>query len=61
MQAHLGDLIGTTVQYMTMDSWEAGMQNWTDDMIAGVPETARVRSDALSAGAGGARGGEART
>jgi len=34
MKEHLGDLIGSTVQYMTMDSWEAGMQNWTDDMIA---------------------------
>ncbi len=33
MRAHLGDLVGSTVQYMTMDSWEAGMQNWTDDMI----------------------------
>ena len=33
MQKYLGDLIGSTVQYMTMDSWEAGMQNWTDDMI----------------------------
>ena len=29
----LGDLTGTTLRYMTMDSWEAGMQNWTDDMI----------------------------
>ena len=34
MKAHLGGLIGSTVQYMTMDSWEAGMQNWTDEMIA---------------------------
>ncbi|HEY4381364.1 MAG TPA: glycosyl hydrolase [Acidobacteriaceae bacterium] len=34
MRAHLGDLVGSTVQYMTMDSWEAGMQNWTDDMVA---------------------------
>lgn len=33
MRAHLGDLVGSTVQYMTMDSWEAGMQNWTHDMI----------------------------
>ena len=33
MKKYLGDLIGSTVQYMTMDSWEAGMQNWTDDMI----------------------------
>ncbi len=33
MQQHLGNLIGSTVQYMTMDSWEAGMQNWTDQMI----------------------------
>lgn len=30
----LGDLTGSTLRYMTMDSWEAGMQNWTDDMIA---------------------------
>ncbi len=29
----LGGLVGTTLRYMTMDSWEAGMQNWTDDMI----------------------------
>jgi hypothetical protein len=40
MQQHLGDLIGSTVHYMTMDSWEAGMQNWTDDMI---PEFKRLR------------------
>jgi hypothetical protein len=30
----LGDLTGTSLRYITMDSWEAGMQNWTDDMIA---------------------------
>lgn len=30
----LGPLAGTTLRYMTMDSWEAGMQNWTDDMVA---------------------------
>jgi hypothetical protein len=34
LQEHLGDLLGSTTHYMTMDSWEAGMQNWTDDMIA---------------------------
>jgi hypothetical protein len=34
MREHLGDLVGSTVQYMTMDSWEAGMQNWTDDIVA---------------------------
>jgi hypothetical protein len=34
IQEHLGDLTGSTLQYMTMDSWEAGMQNWTDEMIA---------------------------
>jgi hypothetical protein len=33
MQKALGGLVGSTVQYMTMDSWEAGMQNWTDDMV----------------------------
>ena len=34
IQQCLGDLTGSTLQYMTMDSWEAGMQNWTDEMIA---------------------------
>lgn len=29
----LGPLWGKTLSFMTMDSWEAGMQNWTDDMI----------------------------
>jgi len=33
MRKYLCDLLGSTVQYMTMDSWEAGMQNWTDEMI----------------------------
>jgi hypothetical protein len=33
LQEHLGDLLGSTAHYMTMDSWEAGMQNWTDEMI----------------------------
>jgi hypothetical protein len=29
----LGPLLGKSLRYMVMDSWEAGMQNWTDDMI----------------------------
>ena len=29
----LGPLFGRSLQYLVMDSWEAGMQNWTDDMI----------------------------
>lgn len=29
----LGPLAGDSLRYMTLDSWEAGMQNWTDDMI----------------------------
>jgi alpha-L-rhamnosidase/F5/8 type C domain len=33
IQQHLGDLTGSALQYMMMDSWEAGMQNWTDEMI----------------------------
>jgi hypothetical protein len=33
IQQHLGALMGSTLEYMTMDSWEAGMQNWTDEMI----------------------------
>ncbi len=32
MQA-LGPEFGKSLRYVTMDSWEAGMQNWTDDMI----------------------------
>jgi hypothetical protein len=34
IRQQLGDLTGSTLQYMMMDSWEAGMQNWTDEMIA---------------------------
>jgi hypothetical protein len=30
----LGPLLGKSLRYMMMDSWEAGMQNWTDDMLA---------------------------
>ncbi len=33
LQKNLGNLLGSSPHYMTMDSWEAGMQNWTDDMI----------------------------
>ncbi len=29
----LGPLLGRSLRYVMMDSWEAGMQNWTDDMI----------------------------
>ncbi len=30
----LGPLFGKGLQYVLMDSWEAGMQNWTDKMIS---------------------------
>ncbi|MFD2162523.1 glycosyl hydrolase [Paradesertivirga mongoliensis] len=30
----LGNLYGKSLQYMVMDSWEAGIQNWTEDMPA---------------------------
>jgi hypothetical protein len=30
----LGPLFGKGLQYVLMDSWEAGMQNWTDDMLS---------------------------
>ncbi len=30
----LGPLVGKSLRYMMMDSYEAGMQNWTEDMIA---------------------------
>jgi hypothetical protein len=30
----LGNLYGSRLQYMLLDSWEAGIQNWTDEMLA---------------------------
>ena len=34
-KAMLGDLMGKRgLQYVITDSWEAGVQNWTDDMIS---------------------------
>lgn len=30
----LGSLFGTSLRYVLMDSWEAGRQNWTQEMIA---------------------------
>jgi hypothetical protein len=30
----LGPLYGKSLQYVLLDSWEAGMQNWTDNMIS---------------------------
>ncbi|GGF09503.1 glycosyl hydrolase [Hymenobacter cavernae] len=29
----LGPLYGKSLRYMLMDSWEAGIQNWTDEML----------------------------
>jgi len=29
----LGPLFGKSLQYVLIDSWEAGMQNWTDEML----------------------------
>ncbi|MDP4290547.1 MAG: glycosyl hydrolase, partial [Bacteroidota bacterium] len=34
IQKSLGDLYGKSLQYVMMDSWEAGIQNWTDEMQA---------------------------
>ena len=40
------DLMGKRgIRYVINDSWEAGSQNWTDNMIAAVQEAARLRSD----------------
>ena len=30
------------IRYVVTDSWEAGSQNWTDDMIARVQDAARL-------------------
>jgi hypothetical protein len=34
LEKALGPLMGKSLRYVMMDSWEAGMQNWTDEMIA---------------------------
>lgn len=34
LREHLGDYFGTTLRHITMDSYEAGDSNWTDDMRA---------------------------
>ena len=39
------DMMGKRgIRYVVTDSWEAGAQNWTDDMIARVHQAARLRS-----------------
>jgi hypothetical protein len=30
----LGPLFGKSMRYLLLDSWEAGMQNWTDEMLS---------------------------
>jgi len=54
IQKELGPLVGKSLRYMVMDSWEAGMQNWTDDMIAQFTQR-RDMTRGRSAGAGRAR------
>jgi hypothetical protein len=34
LKGALGDLYGSGLQYFLLDSWEAGTQNWTDEMLA---------------------------
>ncbi len=34
LQEHLGDLMGKSLKNVMMDSFEGGMKNWTDNMIA---------------------------
>ncbi len=46
------DLMGKRgIRYVINDSWEAGSQNWTDNMIAQFTQAARLRSRAVDAGA----------
>ncbi len=33
IKERLGPLVGKSLKFLVMDSYEAGMQNWTDDMI----------------------------
>jgi len=34
LMKELGDLYGKRLQYLILDSWEAGIQNWTDEMLS---------------------------
>ena len=43
----LGPLYGGSLSAVVMDSWEAGMDNWTEDWAGGVQAAPRLRSDAL--------------
>ena len=55
------DMMGKRgIRYVITDSWEAGSQNWTDDMIGAVQEAAWIRSDALDAGPDRAKWSRAR-
>ena len=46
------------IRYVVNDSWEAGSQNWTDNMIAQFTRLRGYDPHAVAAGAGGPRGGE---
>ena len=54
----LGPLFGKALRYVMMDSWEAGTNNWTDEMRRRIRKAARLRSDAVSARAHRAHRGE---
>jgi hypothetical protein len=34
IEKSLGPLFGKSLRYVLMDSWEAGMQNWTEEMVS---------------------------
>lgn len=34
LEKSLGPLFGKSLRYVLLDSWEAGMQNWTEDMLS---------------------------
>ena len=55
------DLMGSHgIRYVVTDSWEAGSQNWTDDMIAQVQGAPGLRPCTVDARPGRARRGERR-
>ena len=43
-----GPNFGKSFRNFLMDSWEVGVENWTDNMICGVPGAPRIRSHAIS-------------
>ncbi len=60
MAETLGPEFGKTFRYFLMDSWEAGLQNWTDEMLKEFRARRGYDPDTLLAGVDGPSRGKRR-